>query len=163
MTSIRHATHADLPAIMAIYNDAVANTTAIWNDTLVDFDNRRDWFDARINGGFPVFVAERDGSVLGYASYGTFRAFDGYRHSAELSIYVDTNARGGGIGRLLLAELIDEAKRRNIHVLIAGIEASNTASIALHKAHGFEEAGILREVGRKFDAWLDLLFMQRVL
>lgn len=163
MTLIRHATHADLPAIMAIYNDAVANTTAIWNDTLVDLDNRRDWFNARINGGFPVFVAERDGDVLGYASYGTFRAFDGYRHSAELSIYVDTNARGGGIGRLLLAELIAEAQRRNIHVLIAGIEAGNAASIALHETHGFTETGILREVGRKFDTWLDLLFMQRIL
>lgn len=163
MTLIRHATPDDLPTILAIYNDAVAHTTAIWNETLVDLDNRRDWFETRIRGGFPVLVAARDEQTLGYASYGPFRAFDGFRHTAELSIYVDQNARGLGLGRLLLARLIEEARQRGIHVLIAGIEADNAASIALHRAHGFEDAGTLKQVGRKFDRWLDLLFMQHIL
>lgn len=161
--SIRFATEGDLPAILAIYNDAVLNTLAIWNETVVDLENRRQWLLAREAGNFPVLVAERDGAVVGYASYGTFRAFEGFRHSSELSIYVDSQARGGGIGRLLLQALVAEAGKRKVHVLIAGIEAGNAASIALHKAQGFEECGSIKQVGQKFGQWLDLLFMQRIL
>ncbi|RCS23763.1 N-acetyltransferase [Phyllobacterium salinisoli] len=163
MPLIRHATEADLPAILAIYNDAVENTTAIWNERLVDLEDRRAWLKARTEAGFPVLIAEHDGRTIGYASYGAFRAFDGYRHTAELSLYVDEAARGGGVGRLLLTELIDEAKRRGVHVLIAGIEAGNAASIGLHAALGFKETGRMAEVGRKFNRWLDLVLMQRIL
>ncbi len=161
--TIRHAGEADLPIILAIYNDAVENTFAIWNETLVDLENRRQWLAEREQGGFPVLVAERDGAVLGYASYGPFRPHDGYRHTAELSIYVAAEARGGGIGRALLAALVEEARARKVHVLVAAIEAGNAVSIALHQAQGFEECGVLREVGRKADRWLDLLFMQMIL
>ncbi|WP_425350229.1 N-acetyltransferase family protein [Phyllobacterium phragmitis] len=163
MPRIRHATEADLPAILAIYNDAVEHTTAIWNEKLVDLEDRRAWLKTRNESGFPVLVAERDGRTIGYASYGAFRPFDGYRHTAELSLYVDKSARGGGVGRLLLSELIEEAKRRNVHVLVAGIEAGNAASIGLHTSLGFKETGRLAEVGRKFDRWLDLVLMQRIL
>lgn len=161
--TIRFANEADLPALLVIYNDAVENTLAIWNETLVDLENRRQWLEARNRDGFPVLVAERDGEVLGYASYGPFRPFEGFRHSSELSIYVASHARGGGIGRALLETLINEARARHVHVLVAGIEASNAASIALHKAQGFEEAGTLKQVGQKFGRWLDLLFMQKIL
>ncbi|AIJ68922.1 GNAT family N-acetyltransferase [Brucella suis] len=157
---IRHATEADLPALLAIYNDAVENTLAIWNETLVDLENRRQWLENRNRDGFPVLVAEREGQVVGYASYGPF---EGFRHSSELSVYVASNARGGGIGRTLLAELIEEARERKVHVLIAGIEAGNAASIALHRSQGFEECGTLKQVGQKFGRWLDLLFMQKIL
>ncbi len=160
---IRHATEADLPALLAIYNDAVENTLAIWNETLVDQENRREWLKARSRDGFPVLVAERDSAVLGYASYGTFRPFEGFRHSSELSVYVASHARGAGIGRALLAGLVDEARERKVHVLVAGIEAGNTASIALHRSQGFEDCGTLKQVGRKFDQWLDLTFMQKIL
>ncbi|MBC2886876.1 N-acetyltransferase [Ochrobactrum sp. CM-21-5] len=160
---IRHATQTDLPALLAIYNDAVENTLAIWNETLVNLENRRQWLENRNRDGFPVLVAERDGNVLGYASYGPFRPFDGFRHSSELSVYVAKDARGSGIGHTLLAELMEEARERKVHVLVAGIEAGNAASIALHKAQGFEECGTLKQVGRKFDRWLDLLFMQKIL
>ncbi|EEQ96560.1 acetyltransferase [Brucella intermedia LMG 3301] len=160
---IRHATEADLPALLAIYNDAVENTLAIWNETLVDLENRREWLKARNRDGFPVLVAERDGAILGYASYGPFRPFEGFRHSSELSIYVASNARGGGIGRALLAELVEEARERKVHVLVAGIEAGNAASVALHKSQGFEDCGTLRQVGQKFGRWLDLTFMQKIL
>ncbi|NKB79263.1 N-acetyltransferase [Ochrobactrum daejeonense] len=159
---IRHATEADLPALLAIYNDAVENTLAIWNETLVDLENRRQWLENRNRDGFPVLVATRDGAVLGYASYGPFRPFEGFRHSSELSVYVASDARGG-IGRALLAELVEEARTRKVHVLVAGIEAGNAASIALHRSQGFEECGTLKQVGQKFGRWLDLLFMQKIL
>ncbi|ENT77685.1 malate synthase G [Brucella ovis IntaBari-2006-46-332] len=126
-------------------------------------ENRRQWLENRNRDGFPVLVAEREGQVVGYASYGPFRPFEGFRHSSELSVYVASNARGGGIGRTLLAELIEEARERKVHVLIAGIEAGNAASIALHRSQGFEECGTLKQVGQKFGRWLDLLFMQKIL
>ncbi len=160
---IRHAAESDLPAILAVYNDAVANTLAIWNETLVDLENRRQWLEGRNRDGFPVLVAERGGAVLGYASYGPFRAFDGYRHTSELSVYVAADARGGGVGRALLTALVEEARARKVHVLVAGIEAGNAASVKLHASLGFEEAGTLKQVGRKFDRWLDLRFMQKIL
>lgn len=161
--AIRFANEADLPALLAIYNDAVENTLAIWNETLVDLENRREWLENRNRDGFPVLVAEREGQVTGYASYGPFRPFEGFRHSSELSVYVANDARGGGIGRALLAKLVEEARERKVHVLVAGIEAGNAASIALHKSQGFEEGGTLKQVGRKFGRWLDLTFMQKIL
>lgn len=155
-TVIRDATEADLVAIRDIYNDAVEHTTAIWNETLVDLDNRRAWLEARRASGYPVLVAECDGEVAGYASYGDWRAFDGYRHTKEHSVYVEKNQRGAGIGRLLMAALIAEARARGVHVLIGCIEAGNAGSLRLHAAMGFRHAGTFSEVGQKFGRWLDL-------
>lgn len=160
---LRDATPADLPGILEIYNDAVLNTTAIWNDVLVDLENRKEWFRARKERGFPVIVAIKDGAVAGYASYGDWRAFDGYRHTREHSIYVHKNARGAGLGRLLMQALIEHAKTSGVHVLIGAIESENTASIRLHEALGFRVAGRYSEVGRKFDRWLDLTSMELTL
>ena len=160
---IRDATEADLPAIRDVYNHAVEHTTAIWNETIVDLDNRRDWFSARRAKGFPVLVAEKDGAVAGYASYGDWRAFDGYRHTVEHSVYVDKDCRGAGIGRLLMLALIERARAAGMHVMIAGIEAENVPSIRLHESLGFRMAGRFTEVGRKFDRWLDLACMELVL
>ncbi|AXV14731.1 GNAT family N-acetyltransferase [Neorhizobium sp. SOG26] len=157
---VRDATEADLPAILEIYNDAVANTTAIWNEVLVDLANRQDWFAARKARGFPVLVAELDGVVVGYASYGDWRNFDGFRHTVEHSIYVHREARGGGIGRLLMRELIARAASNGIHVMIAAIESENAASIRLHERMGFRIAGNFSEVGTKFGRWLDLTCME---
>ncbi|TCL76105.1 GNAT family N-acetyltransferase [Rhizobium sp. BK251] len=157
---VRDATEADLPAIREIYNHAVEHTTAIWNETLVDLDNRIEWFRMRKGRGFPVIVAEKDGKVAGYASYGDWRAFDGYRHTVEHSVYVDKDCRGHGIGELLMRALIVRASTGGIHVMIAGIEAENTASIRLHEKLGFRVAGTFREVGTKFGRWLDLTCME---
>lgn len=159
--NIRQAHEQDLAAITDIYNDAVENTLAIWNEKLVDIANRRDWLNTRLAAGFPVFVADEDGKTLGYASYGPFRPFEGFRFSAELSIYVDKNARGKGLGKKLLKALIEHAKNNNIHVLIAGIEAGNAASIALHENFGFVETGRMPQVGFKHGQWLDLVMMQK--
>ncbi len=157
---IRDAVEADLPAIRDIYNHAVEHTTAIWNDVLIDVDNRRAWLELRRAKGFPVLVAERDGKVAGYASYGDWRAFDGYRHTVEHSVYVDKDCRGAGIGKKLMLELIARAKAAGMHVMIAAIEAENTPSIALHERLGFRLVGIHREVGIKFGRWLDLAAME---
>ena len=195
---VRDATDADLPAILAIYNDAVAHTTAIWNETPSDLAGRKAWMDERRRAGFPVLVVDvadgdnivgagdlagrrgggdagRDGAtgvlpagggsrrVAGYATYGPFRPHDGYRHSVEHSIYVDAAFRGRGLGLLMLDALLVRARSAGFHVMIGGIAAENAASIRLHEKAGFERAALLREVGRKFDRWLDLQFMTKIL
>lgn len=161
--TIRSAEDADLPAILTIYNDAVVNTTAIWNDHLSDLEGRRVWWQQRIADGFPVLAAERDGQCVGYATYGPFRPNDGYRQSRELSVYVSKSHRGNGIASALLQALEDYARAHDVHVLIGGIEAGNQASIALHAKHGFKQAAYLEQVGRKFERWLDLVLMQKIL
>lgn len=161
---IREAHAGDIPGILAIYNDAVANTTAIWNDALVDLENRRAWLGDKQLSGYPVLVAAAgDGAVLGYAAFDNWRAWDGYRHTVEHSVYVRQDARGRGVGKALMIALIRRAEAMGKHVMVAGIDAQNEASIHLHKQLGFEEAGLLKEVGTKFGRWLDLVFMQLTL
>lgn len=161
---IRDAEDRDLSGIAAIYNDAVANTTAIWNETQVDVDNRRAWMAARTALGYPVLVAEDDaGAVLGYASFGDWRAFDGYRHTVEHSVYVAADRRGGGIGKALMEALIARARALGKHAMVAGIEAGNAGSIRLHEGLGFSAPVVLPQVGCKFGRWLDLAFMTLLL
>ncbi|MFN3441190.1 MAG: GNAT family N-acetyltransferase [Rhizobium rosettiformans] len=157
---LRDATEADLPAILAIYNHAVADTTAIWNEILVDLDNRKAWYDLRQARGFPILVAEVDGRIAGYASYGDWRPFDGFRQSVEHSVYVEKDHYGRGLGKALMSALIERARAGNIHVMVAAIEAGNTGSIALHKSLGFRLVGTHHEVGKKFGRWLDLTMME---
>jgi L-amino acid N-acyltransferase YncA len=158
---IRNANANDAESIAAIYNDAVLNTTAIWNETVVDVANRTKWLTERQSMGYPVLVAVADdGAVLGYASYGDWRAFEGYRHTVEHSVYVNKNRRGAGVGRTLMIALIERARTAGKHVMVAGIETSNDASIQLHYRLGFVQVGLLKEVGTKFDRWLDLTFLQ---
>ena len=158
--TIRDAVEADLPGIMDIYNDAVANTTAIWNEAVVDLADRRAWFDARRARGFPVLVALRNRQVIGYASYGDWRAFDGFRHTVEHSVYIRGEARGTGTGKRLMKALIDRAGFNGIHVMVGCIEAENAASIKLHEKLGFRTVGRFSEVGIKFGRWLDLICME---
>lgn len=158
---IRDAREGDIPAIAAIYNHAVSETTAIWNETLVDAANRLAWLSDRQRLGYPVLVAVDDQDrVLGYASFGDWRAFDGYRHTVEHSVYVDKDRQGAGIGRALMQALIERARDLGKHVMVAGIEAGNVGSIRLHQALGFQQVGLMREVGAKFGKWLDLTFLQ---
>ena len=161
---IQEAQERDLAGITEIYNDAVAHTTAIWNDVVVDEANRSEWVAAHRARGFPVLVAvEPGGDVLGYATFGDWRAWDGYRHTVEHSVYVRADQRGRGIGATLLAELIERARGLGMHVMVAGIEAGNTGSVRLHERLGFENVGVLRQVGSKFGSWLDLVFLQLLL
>ena len=160
---IRNATEADLPTILAITNDAILNTTSSWNVHPTTLEARRQWLADRQASALPVLVAEIAGSVAGFGSYGSFRAWDGYRLTVEHSIYVDATFRRQGVGRQLLAALIDHATEAGMHVMMGVISADNEVSITLHEQFGFATVGRLPEVGRKFGRWLDLVLMQKML
>ena len=165
---IRTATEKDLPAILAIHNEVIANTTAVYSEQAVTLDDRLAWFQARRAAGYPVLVAiagspVAGSPVVGFASFGDFRAWPCYRHTVEHSVHVAAQYRGAGIGKALLGALLPLAAAQAKHVMIAGIDADNAASIRLHERLGFEHVAHLRQVGRKFDRWLDLLFLQRYL
>ncbi|MDA7084997.1 GNAT family N-acetyltransferase [Pseudomonas sp. SA3-5] len=161
---IDDATTADLPGILAIYNDAVLTSTAIWNDSPVDLANRQAWFAARQQQGYPVLVArDATGAVLGYAAFGDWRPFDGFRHSVEHSVYVRADQRGLGLGPALLRALIERARTCAKHVMVAAIESGNAASIRLHQRQGFVTCGQMPQVGCKFGRWLNLTLMQLTL
>jgi phosphinothricin acetyltransferase len=160
---IRPATAADIPAITAIFNEVIATSTAIYAEEPLTIEDRAAWFAARQAAGYPVLVAEEEGAVLGLASFGEFRAWPGFRHTVEHSVHVRAGARGRGLGTALVTALFAPARALGKHVMIAGVDAANEGSIRLHERLGFERAATLREVGRKFGRWLDLLFLQKFL
>ncbi|MGY4567363.1 MULTISPECIES: GNAT family N-acetyltransferase [Bradyrhizobium] len=160
---IRPATEQDIPAITAIFNEAVANSNAIWTEKQDSDAERLAWMTARQALGYPVLVAVEGATALGYGTFGDFRAFPGYRYSVEHSVYVHADHRGRGLGRIIVDELIAVATALGKHVMIAGIDGGNPASLRLHAQAGFVEVARMPEVGRKFGRWLDLVFMQRLL
>ncbi|KPX10344.1 GCN5-related N-acetyltransferase [Pseudomonas syringae pv. coryli] len=158
---IRDALPDDLPGILDIYNDAVLNTTAIWNEQPVDLANRQAWYAARQSQAYPILVAvDSAGDVLGYSSFGDWRPFEGFRHTVEHSVYVRADQRGKRLGPRLMAALIERARDCDKHMMVAAIESGNAASIALHDRLGFKTTGQMPQVGTKFGRWLDLTFMQ---
>lgn len=158
--TIRNATLTDAATITEIYNHAVAHTTAIWNETIVDVQNRKDWITERQDAGFPILVSENaEGQVTGYATYGPWRLHEGYRHTVEHSVYVHPDHQRLGLGRHLMHALLAKAEEAKVHIMIAGIDASNESSIRLHEQLGFQASAPLPEVGTKFGRWLDLVFM----
>jgi phosphinothricin acetyltransferase len=161
---IRPAAHDDLPALLAIYNDVIATSTAVFALAPTTLEERRAWFEARTRAGFPVLVAEVDGEVAGFSSFGEFRGtWPGYRHSVEHSVHVRADRRGRGIGPALVRALFPVAIRLGKHVMVGGIDAENAGSLAMHERLGFERVAHFREVGHKFGRWLDLVFVQRFL
>jgi L-amino acid N-acyltransferase YncA len=158
-TEERHA-----GAILDILNDAIVHSTALYDYQPRSAESMLSWFAAKRNGGFPVIGVEDDtGQLQGFASYGSFRAWPAYKYTVEHSIYIHKDHRGRGLGRLLLEEIIAQARRRDVHVMVAGIDATNAASVALHERLGFQHAGTIRQAGFKFGRWLDLAFYQRIL
>jgi len=150
--------------IRAIFNHAIAHTTAIWDDQPRSAAWIDAWFHDKEVGGYRVLgVTDNAGTLRGFATYGPFRPWSGYRHTVEHSLYIAPDHQRQGLGRTLLRELIHRAKQQNYHAMIAGIDADNHASIALHQALGFTHVGTLPEVGYKFDRWLDLCFYQLLL
>lgn len=158
---IHEATEADLPGLVAIYNEVIATSTAIYSYEPVTLAERREWWRAREALGYPVLVAADASGVSGLASFGDFRAAPGYRFTVEHSVHVRADCRGRGVGTQLLQALLPRAAACNKRIMIAGVDAANAASIRFHERLGFTQVGHLREVGYKFDRWLDLVFLQR--
>jgi len=160
---IRSATIEDLPAILEIYNDVICHSTAVYCDEPVDLEERQRWFLHRKEADFPVLVAEKQGNILGYASFGDFRAYPGFRYTVEHSVHLAAQSRGQGIGTTLVQALLPLAAKMGKHVMVAGVDAANLGSIRFHERLGFNEVGRMPEVGFKFGRWLDLVFLQRKL
>lgn len=160
---IRNATEQDLEQILGIYNEVIMSTTAVYEYKPHTMEMRRDWFRTKQQQGFPVFVAEEDGKIFGLSSIGPFRAWAAYRYTVENSIYVSAESRGKGIGKLLMPPLIRAAEELQMHTIVSGIDASNDASIRLHEYFGFKEVAHFKQVGFKFNKWLDLKFLQLTL
>ena len=164
--SIRSAVRSDCPGILAIYNDAVLTTTATYDYEPRSLEHRQQWFDDHEQGGFAMCVAvetRTDGAelVVGWSALNRYHDRAGFRFTTENSVYVAASHRGRGIGALLLAPLIPAAKERGLRSIIAAIDAKNEASIRLHARFGFEHVGLFKEVGFKFDRWLDVAYMER--
>lgn len=160
---LRLAKESDLEEIGVIMNHEIQHGTANYDyepKTIVELN---DWFKKKSETGDPLVVAESDGQVVGYGTMGRFREKIGYRYSFEHSVYVHNDFHGNRIGGMLITWLIDYAIEKKYHSLIAGIDASNEASIRFHKRYGFEEVARFKEVGYKFNRWLDLVFMQKML
>jgi L-amino acid N-acyltransferase len=164
MTLVSCTYDAHAAAILAIFNDAIANSTALYEYKPRTMETMKTWFATKEANRFPVIGAVDDsGGLMGFASYGTFRAFPANKYTVEHSVYVEKSHRGKGVSKLLLSAIIDKARNADLHTLIGGIDAANSVSIALHTKMGFTHAGTIRHAAFKFGRWLDLAFYQLIL
>ena len=161
--TIRNALGDDIKSILAIYNDVLLTTNAIYEERPRTEKEVLDWYDSRVSVGFPFFVCEWEGHVVGYCSYGRFRDRACYQPTVEHAIHIASPFRGRGFGSQMLAHLISDARCRNFHSMIAGIDSKNEGSIALHAKFGFRPVAHIPQVALKFDRWLDLVLMQLML
>lgn len=153
--------HAE--AIVAIFNHEITHTTALYDYKPRDLNTMKTWFDIKQASGFPVIGAINNDKVLmGFASYGAFRPWAGYKYSVEHSVYVHQDFRHRGIARLLMETLVERAQQQDYHIMVGVIDCDNKASIALHEKLGFHHAGTLQQAGYKFGRWLDVAFYQRL-
>lgn len=160
-----HCTHDRHAAqILAIFNDAILNSTALYDYKPRALESMVGWFKTKEQNRFPVVgLEDDDGRLLGFASYGTFRAWPAYKYSVEHSVYVHREHRGKGLGPKIMGALIDEARKQDVHVMVGGIDVKNEASIRMHTQLGFVPCGVIRHAGFKFGGWLDLGFYQLIL
>jgi L-amino acid N-acyltransferase len=156
-----HDAHAE--QILAILNEVIANSTALYDYKPRTLESMAGWFATKAANRFPVIGAIDGGQLAGFASYGTFRAWPAYKYSVEHSVYIHRDHRGKGLGRMLMLQLIEAAIEQQYHVMIGAIDVSNASSIRLHEQLGFVHAGTIRQAGFKFGRWLDLAFYQRML
>jgi phosphinothricin acetyltransferase len=161
--TLDNASRDDLSQILAIYNEVIRNSTAVFSDEEFTPARGQAWFDTKMERGFPLIVARDASGVTGFGTFGEFRAWPGYRHSVEHSVHVRVDRRGQGIGRAMVVELLRRAAAGSKHVMIAGIDADNAVSIGLHRSLGFTSVGHFHEVAFKFGRWLDLVFLQCIL
>jgi phosphinothricin acetyltransferase len=155
---IRPAETGDIPQILGIWNPLIRHTSV----TFTTVEKTPDALESDIGArGAAFLVVEDAGAILGFASYGAFRGGPGYVHTAEHTVILAPSAQGRGAGRALMQRLQDRARTDGIHVLVAGVSGENLSAIAFHRAIGFQEAARLPDVGRKFDRWMDLVFLHK--
>jgi len=159
--TITDSVRADLPEILAIYNEVIRNSTAVYSEVEFTAERGDAWFDAKAAQGFPFLVAREASGIVGFGTLGDFRAWPCYHFTVEHSVHVRCDRRGAGIGRALVVELMARAAALGKHMMVAGIDAENAVSIGLHQSLGFAVVGRFHEVGFKFGRWLDLMFLQR--
>lgn len=153
----------DTQAILDIINFNILNSTAIYDYNTRSYEQQKLLLEEKISKNFPVIVAVADNEVVGFGMYSEFRFREAYKYTVEHSVYVDKEHHGKGIGKLLLEELIQLAKKQKLHTMIAVIDAENQSSVNFHEKFGFKTVGIIKESGYKFDRWLDSVFMQLIL
>jgi L-amino acid N-acyltransferase len=163
MIIVRPAEEKDLTEILDIYNYAILHTTSVYSYLPHTQEMRKKWFEEKKAAGHPILVAEADNKITGFISYGPFRAWPAYKYTMEHSVHVHKDYRRQGIASMLLKKIIESAKQNNVHALMGAIDAANTASIQLHEQFKFQEVGHFKEVGYKFNKWLDLKFYQLLL
>ncbi len=157
---IREATKKDLMDILEIYNDAILNTTAVYDYKAHTLDDRTQWYEKKKQDGYPLLVFEKSDKVVAFATFGPFRAWPAYKYTIEHSVYVHKDYRNEGIATNLMQEIIKIANAREYATLVAGIDAANVNSIKMHEKMGFKFSGVIKKAGFKFDKWLDLAFYQ---
>jgi phosphinothricin acetyltransferase len=160
--SIRHAEERDAEAIRSIYNYEVEHETATFDLVPRSLEDQLEWQRAR-TGAFCVYVAELDGEVVGFGALSPYKERAAYRTSVEDSVYVRRDLGRQGIGRAMLSHLLEAAENGGFHAVMARITTLSEGSIALHEALGFQLVGIERQIGRKFNKWLDVALMQCLL
>lgn len=160
---IRDALEGDLEPITAIYNEVLLNTTAIYRDEPATIADRIAWWQSRREQNYPMLVASVGNSVMGFATFGDFRPWPGYRYTVEHTVHVHASSRGQGLGSALMQALIARAGALGKHVIIGGIDAANIGSLRMHERLGFERTAHLKQVGFKFGRYLDLVFVQLTL
>jgi L-amino acid N-acyltransferase len=156
--NLRCATENDIPEILEIFNDALVNTTAVYSYQKATHQEQLEWFNHKKVAGIPVYVAQDNDVILGYVTYGPFRARPAYKYTVELSIYVDSKARNQGIAKAMMTKILEVCQEKELKTLICGIDSENKASIDLCQKFGFTHSGSLKKVGYKFGHWLDLEF-----
>ena len=159
---VRSATVEDAPAVLEIYNHEVLTSTVTFDLVPRTLAEQESWITDR-SGAHVVLVVEDDGEVVGFGALSQYRERAGYATTVEDSVYVHEDHRGKGVGRLLLAELVERATAHGFHALMAKVVGDHQASINLHAAAGFDVVGHEREVGRKFGRWLDVVLLERLL
>lgn len=157
---IRPAVENDLHGILEIYNDAIINTTTVYTYKTQTLEERKSWFQKKKEDNFPVLVYEENNRVMGFATFGPFRAWPAYKYTIEHSVYVHKECRKNGIGTALLKQIIAVADKMEFATLVAGIDSSNEISVRMHEKLGFKYSGTITRAGFKFGRWLDLVFYQ---
>ena len=153
----------DIQSILEIINYNILNSTALYDYKTRDFETQKTILEDKINKGFPVIIAEYNGKLVGFGMYSEFRFREAYKFTVEHSVYVSPNEMGKGIGKMIMAQLIIQAKAQGLHTMIGVIDSENKSSITFHEQFGFKTVGIIKESGYKFDRWLDSVFMQLLL